>query len=113
MGRIHIEEGNAVDIGQPLVTLLGEAGATAPASGAPVAAAADAPKDGIAAPLAGNVWKIEVAAGQKVQEGDLLLILEAMKMENEVFADKDGTVSQILIQEGNAVDIGQVLLTID
>jgi oxaloacetate decarboxylase alpha subunit len=48
-----------------------------------------------------------------VQEGDLLLILEAMKMENEIFADKDGIVSQILIQEGNAVDIGQILLTLD
>jgi len=112
VGTIHIEEGNAVVIGQPLVTLIGAAAEAAAPSGAPAAVAA-APKNGIAAPLAGNVWKIEVASGQKVQEGDLLLILEAMKMENEIFADKDGTVGQILIQEGNAVDIGQILLTID
>jgi oxaloacetate decarboxylase alpha subunit len=112
VGTIHIEEGNAVDIGQPLVTLISDAAPVAAAAGTPVAAAA-APKNGVAAPLAGNVWKIEVTQGQKVQEGDLLLILEAMKMENEIFADKDGIVSQILIQEGNAVDIGQILLTLD
>ena len=113
VGRIHIEEGNAVDIGQPLVTLLSEGGAPATVAGSPVAAAEAAPKNGIAAPLAGNVWKIEVSAGEKVLEGDLLLILEAMKMENEVFADRDGTVSQILIKEGDAVAIGQILVTID
>jgi oxaloacetate decarboxylase alpha subunit len=53
-----------------------------------------------------------VVPGQKVQEGDLLLILEAMKMENEVFADRDGTIGEIFIQEGNSVDIGQVLMTL-
>jgi len=113
VGRIHIEEGNAVDIGQPLVTLLGEGGAAASCGAAQAGPTCSAPKDGIAAPLAGNVWKIEVRAGEKVQEGDLLLILEAMKMENEVFADKDGTVSQILIKEGDAVEIGQILVVID
>ena len=64
------------------------------------------------APLTGNIWKIEVKEGQKVQEGDLLLILEAMKMENEIFADRDGAVGQLLVQEGNSVEIGQVLLTL-
>ncbi len=113
VGTIHIEEGNAVVIGQPLVTLLGEGGVAATDSGASPVAAGTPPKNGVVAPLAGNIWKIEVSPGQKVQEGDLLLILEAMKMENEVFADKDGTISQILIQEGNAVDIGQLLLTIE
>ncbi len=113
VGQIHIEEGNAVVIGQPLVTLLGAGGAAVETATAATVAAGTAPKNGVVAPLAGNIWKIEVASGQKVQEGDLLLILEAMKMENEVFADKDGIISQILIQEGNAVDIGQLLLTID
>ena len=114
VGTIHIKEGIAVDIGQPLVTLLSDAASSVAATCSSSAACAAAPpENGVAAPLAGNVWKIEVAVGQKVQEGDLLLILEAMKMENEIFADKDGTVSQILIQEGNAVDIGQILLTLD
>ena len=51
--------------------------------------------------------------GQRVQEGDLLLILEAMKMENEIIADRDGIVSQLLVQEGAAVEIGQLLLVLD
>jgi oxaloacetate decarboxylase alpha subunit len=113
VGTIHIEEGNAVTIGQPLVTLVGAGGAVQEAKAPTQPTAATAPKNGVTAPLAGNVWKIEVAEGQQVQEGDLLLILEAMKMENEIFADRDGTVSQILIQEGNAVTIGDVLLTIE
>jgi oxaloacetate decarboxylase (Na+ extruding) subunit alpha len=113
VGQIHIEEGNAVDIGQPLVTLLSDAASPAASPSSPVAAVSAPPKNGVTAPLAGNVWKIEVTPGQQVQEGDLLLILEAMKMENEIFADKDGTVGQILIQEGTAVEIGQVLLTLD
>jgi oxaloacetate decarboxylase (Na+ extruding) subunit alpha len=115
VGQIHIKEGDKVDIGQALVTLTGgvatPAGAGAAAASAP--AAATAPANGVVAPLAGNVWKIEVTPGQQVQEGDLLLILEAMKMENEIFADRDGTVGRILIEEGNAVDIGQVLLTLE
>jgi oxaloacetate decarboxylase alpha subunit len=113
VGQIHIEEGNAVVIGQQLVTLLGAATAPAATAAFSAAIAGTSSRNGVAAPLAGNVWKIEVTPGQKVQEGDLLLILEAMKMENEIFADKDGVIAQILIQEGNAVDIGQILLTID
>ncbi len=114
IGQIHIQEGNAVVIGQPLVTIIGAGAAAAPAaSSCQSASCGAAPKNGVTAPLAGNVWKIEVSAGQKVQEGDLLLILEAMKMENEIFADKDGTVGEILIKEGTAVEIGQVLLTLD
>ncbi len=113
VGTIHIEEGNAVTIGQPLVTLLGVGGAAQPTAVAAHPVATSAPKNGVTAPLAGNIWKIEVVPGQKVQEGDLLLILEAMKMENEIFADRDGTVGQILIQEGNAVTIGDILLTIE
>ena len=115
VGQIHIEEGSTVDIGAALVTIIG-ADDVAPAASAPAATAAagSVPEgSGVKAPLAGNVWKIEVEAGQAVQEGDLLLILEAMKMENEIFAQKDGVIGQILIQEGHAVDIGQLLLTVE
>ncbi|QXE91336.1 sodium-extruding oxaloacetate decarboxylase subunit alpha [Geomonas subterranea] len=113
VGAIHIEEGTAVDIGAALVTIIGEGDAQAAASAPAAAAAVAAPAEGgVVAPLAGNVWKIEVEQGQAVQAGDLLLILEAMKMENEIFAEKDGVVGQIMIQEGNAVDIGQLLLVV-
>lgn len=109
---VLVKEGDAVDAAQPLLTFVGEAGATEAAAEQPAVAPAAA-KNGIAAPLSGNVWKIEVTPGQKVQEGDLLLILEAMKMENEVCADRDGAVGEIYIQEGNSVEIGQVLLALD
>ena len=109
---VLVAKGDAVAVGQPLVNFAGQAGAASVAAPSPVAAGGAAPKDGIAAPLTGNVWKIEVTEGQRVQEGDLLLILEAMKMENEILADKDGTVGQLLVQEGNKVEIGQILLTL-
>lgn len=112
VGKIHIKEGTAVDVGQPLVTLVGE-GAQAQAQKPAAAAQAAPPANGVVAPLAGNVWKIECSKGQQVQEGDLLLILEAMKMENEIFAHMDGVVGELHIQEGTAVDIGQLLVTLD
>ena len=51
--------------------------------------------------------------GQQVEEGDLLIILEAMKMENEIIAEQDGVIGQLLVAEGDAVEIGQPLLTLD
>ncbi len=112
VAEILVKEGDAVDIGAPLLTFVGEkeSVSTAPSTTAkaPVAAA-----NGVVAPLAGNIWKLEVAAGQQVQAGDLLIILEAMKMENEIIADRDGTISQLFTQEGAAVAIGQVLLILD
>ncbi|MDD5285142.1 MAG: sodium-extruding oxaloacetate decarboxylase subunit alpha [Desulfuromonadaceae bacterium] len=111
IAEIMVQKGDAVGVGQPLLTFVGTAVAVAAAPARSVSAPA-APKNGIAAPLTGNVWKIEVSEGQKVQGGDLLLILEAMKMENEIFADRDGTVGQLLVQEGNSVEIGQILLTL-
>ncbi len=103
VAEIRVKEGDAVDLGTTLLTFVGEAG-TPPAT-------ADA-GNYVAAPLAGNIWKIEVTPGQKVREGDLLLILEAMKMENEIFAEQDGTIGRLLIREGDSVEIGQNLLTL-
>ncbi|HCH24847.1 MAG TPA: oxaloacetate decarboxylase, partial [Oceanospirillaceae bacterium] len=64
------------------------------------------------APLAGNIWKVHVAPGQTVQEGDVLLILEAMKMETEVRAANAGTVGEVSVKEGDAVSVGDTLLTL-
>jgi oxaloacetate decarboxylase (Na+ extruding) subunit alpha len=114
--EILVKEGDAVDIGAPLLSYVGDKSGVAPpapSSAAPEAATAAAMENGVTAPLAGNIWKLEVKAGQRVQEGDLLIILEAMKMENEIIAEQDGMIGQIFIQEGSAVDIGQVLLTLD
>ena len=95
------------------VTEGGDISAVAPA--APAAAPAAAPVgagEDIAAPLAGNIWKVQVAPGQAVQEGDVLVILEAMKMETEVRAARAGTVSTVEVNEGDAVQVGDTLLTL-
>ncbi|MCP4596061.1 sodium-extruding oxaloacetate decarboxylase subunit alpha [Neptuniibacter sp.] len=97
------------------VTEGGDISAVAPAA-APAAAAPAAAPGGAAepvdAPLAGNIWKVQVAAGQAVQEGDVLVILEAMKMETEVRAARAGTVSTVDVKEGDAVQVGDTLLTL-
>ncbi|WP_438970027.1 sodium-extruding oxaloacetate decarboxylase subunit alpha [Methylophaga sp.] len=66
----------------------------------------------VTAPLSGNIWKIQVASGQQVKEGDTLLILEAMKMETQIVAFKSGTVSSISVKQGDAVKVGDQLATI-
>ncbi|MEO2184625.1 MAG: biotin/lipoyl-containing protein, partial [bacterium] len=67
---------------------------------------------GITAPLAGNIFKIVVQPGDVVAGGDVVLILEAMKMETEIRAASGGTVSQVLVREGDAVDAGHTLITL-
>ena len=62
--------------------------------------------------VAGNVWKIEVAVGQKVAEGDVLVIMESMKMEIPVEAPAWGTVTEIRIAEGDRLDEGAVVITL-
>ena len=64
------------------------------------------------APLAGNIFKVNVSVGQKVVEGEMLIILEAMKMETEVKSPRSGTIHSIKVAEGNAVAVGDELLTI-
>ena len=62
------------------------------------------------APLAGNIWKINVNPGESVKEGDVMLILEAMKMETEVRAPRGGKISTVTVREGDSVAVGDTLL---
>ena len=64
------------------------------------------------APLAGNIFRVMVSAGQQVNEGDTLLVLEAMKMETEVSANKSGIIGSVNVKEGDVVAVGDTLLTI-
>ena len=64
------------------------------------------------APLGGNIWKVLVAPGDTVEEGDVLVILEAMKMETEVRAPKAGTIGEVFIKVGDAVSPDDEMLTI-
>lgn len=91
-----------------------EAPKAAPA--APAAAPAAAPKaapsagaNSVKAPLPGNILKVKVSQGASVKKGDLLCVLEAMKMENEILAPSDGTVSAVYAKEGSSVQSGDVL----
>lgn len=121
--EVEVEEGKAM--------LIDEYEACAPAAPAPVAAApvAAAPAAAPAAPAApagaalaagevvkspmpGNILKINVSQGQKVNEGDVLIVLEAMKMENEIVATKSGTVAQIVTAKGAVVETGAPLVVI-
>lgn len=65
------------------------------------------------APMPGKILSVKASAGQAVKKGDVLMILEAMKMENEVVAPSDGTVASIDVTEGSSVEAGAVLATLD
>ena len=65
------------------------------------------------APLAGNIWKIVAKAGASVKRGDVVIIMEAMKMETEVRAVADGTIAQIHVAAGDAVSTGDVLISFE
>ena len=67
----------------------------------------------VEAHITGTVWKIEVAVGDKVDEGDTVVILESMKMEMPVEAEDAGTVAEILCEEGQAVNEGDALVVLD
>ena len=96
--------------------------AAAPVAAAPVAAAAPAPAtaapaavaagDVVKSPMPGNILKIQVSQGQQVKEGDVLIILEAMKMENEIVATKTGSIAQIIVTKGQVVETGAPLVVI-
>lgn len=67
----------------------------------------------IEAHITGTVWKIEVAVGDAVEEGDTVAILESMKMEMPVEAEDDGTVKQIVVEEGQSVSEGDTLVVLE
>ena len=85
--------------------------AAAPAAQA-AAPAAQAAGETITAPMPGNILRIEVTNGAAVKAGQILVILEAMKMENEILAPRDGTVAQILVQKGSTVETGSPLVVL-
>ncbi len=66
----------------------------------------------VEAHITGTVWKIEVAVGDQIQEGDAVVILESMKMEMPVEAEDPGTVAEILVEEGQSVSEGDVLVVL-
>lgn len=90
--------------------------AAAPKPAAPKAAPAAAAGAGaikINSPMPGNILSVKASAGQAVKKGDVLMILEAMKMENEICAPQDGTIASVQVSAGDSVESGDVLVTMD
>ena len=86
--------------------------AAAPAAAAPAAPVVTGAGEAITAPMPGNILKVNVQNGQAVKAGEVLVVLEAMKMENEIMAPKAGTVTQVLVSKGSTVDTGAPLVVI-
>lgn len=92
----------------------GEASAERQAASTPAPAAPKVSGEGeqIVAPLPGSIFSINVTNGQSIKKGQVLMVLEAMKMENEIMAPFDGTVGAIAVKVGDAVDSGALLCTL-
>lgn len=118
--EVEVEKGKA-NLIKTTAVVAAPAAAPAPVAAAPVAAPAAAPAPAAAAaagttpvnsPMPGTILDVKVAVGQAVKEGDLVCILEAMKMENEIYAPCAGSVAQVLVTKGQSVDTGTPLVTI-
>lgn len=116
--EVEVEQGEAMLVNEYELAAPAAAAPAAPAASVAAAPAA-APAAGalaagevVTSPMPGNILKINVAQGQKVNEGDVLIVLEAMKMENEISATKSGTVAQINVTKGAVVETGTPLVVI-
>lgn len=115
--EVEVEMGQAMLIDEydavaPAAPAAPTAVPAAPAAPSAVPAAALASGEVVKAPMPGNILKINVAPGQKVEEGDVLIVLEAMKMENEIVATESGTVAQVAVSKGAVVETGAPLIVI-
>jgi oxaloacetate decarboxylase alpha subunit len=102
---VQVAEGGDISNIAPVAA----AAAPAQVSSAPAAVGGGEP---VTAPLSGNIFKVNVAVGEHVQQGDVIIILEAMKMETEVRAAVSGSVTSVQVKEGDSVSVGDVLINI-
>ena len=109
--EVELEEITGAAVAAPVAAPAAPAPAPAAAPAAPVAAA-PAGGEKVTAPMPGNILSVNVAAGDTVKRGQVLLILEAMKMENEIMSPCDGVIASVNTSKGSAVESGALLCVI-
>jgi glutaconyl-CoA decarboxylase len=116
--EVEVKDGQAILVDEyeataaaPVAAPVAAPAAAAPAA-APAAPAITGAGEAVNAPMPGTILKVNVQNGQAVKAGDVLVVLEAMKMENEILAPKAGTVTQVAVQKGSNVDTGAPLVVI-
>ena len=109
---VSVEEtaAGAAPVAAPAAPKAPAAPAAAPKAAAPAGAAGAVT---VKAPMPGNILDVKVAAGASVKAGDVLVILEAMKMENEISAPQDGTIASVNVRKGDVVNSGDLLITMN
>lgn len=108
----EVGAGAAAPTAAPAPAAAPKAAAPAPAA-APKAASGAQGAVAVKAPMPGNIMKVNVAPGASVKKGDVLVVLEAMKMENDVCAPQDGTVASVEVAQGATVETDAVLVTLN
>ena len=119
--EVEVEQGKAMLTDEYEAYAPAPAASAAPAAAAPAAPAAPAPAaaptvtaagEPVNSPMPGTILDVRVSNGQTVKKGDILFILEAMKMENEIMAPCGGTIASVSVTKGAAVDSGALLCVI-
>lgn len=116
--EVEVEAGKAMLLDEYEAVAPAAAPVAAPAAVTPVAPAPSAAPavtgagEAVTAPMPGTILKVNVSQGQAVKAGDVLCVLEAMKMENDITAPKDGTVTQVVVSKGSSVATGDALIVV-
>ena len=105
--NVTVEEGTAGEVSTPVAPV------TVPKAPVKKATTAGAGNIKVNSPMPGKILGVKVSVGQAVKKGEVIFILEAMKMENEVVAPEDGTIASISVATGDSVEAGDVLATLN